>query len=79
MHDGLPWRGIYDFQKRKLTTLLFRSYGGREVALQEKAKATGNRLLGEAKSGMGAVEATGREVVQEGKEMLAKVEKKLGK
>lgn len=55
------------------------SYGGREQALQQKAQATGGQLLGEAKEGMGIVEAKGQEAVQEGKGMLRKVEKKLGK
>ena len=55
------------------------SYGGREQVLQEKAKATGGQLIGEAKEGMARIEEKGREVVSEGKEMLEKAEKKIRK
>lgn len=62
-----------------LTVLAHHSYGGREQALQEQAKASGGQLLGEAKEGMGAVEAKGREVVREGREMMEKVGRGVGK
>lgn len=62
-----------------LTLPTHHSYGGREQALQEQAKARGGQLLGEAKESMGAVEAKGREVMRDGREMVEKVRREVGK
>ena len=53
------------------------SYGGREEALENRAKAGGRQMMGEAKAGMGSAEQKGREVMGEAKAKAVELKDKV--
>lgn len=53
------------------------SYGGREAALESRAKEGGQELVGEVKAGMASAEQKGRKLVGEAKAKAVELKDKV--